>query len=163
MRRKILWWRKEFDSNGESMFVTTSDTTSHDWPVESVYSDDPFWHLLTISLIYQIRICKCVLVSSAVKVYVLLESCVISLILINKFKINRIITWLHSLYCNAYLATELVARKRQDPQTLAVCQLVVQSLQLLVVLGGEASFTSHVHNQTHVAPAETYTTVVQRA
>ena len=50
-----------------------------------------------------------------------------------------------------YLATELVAREREDAKTLAVCELVVQSLQLLVVLVGGASFTRHVHDQTHVA------------
>lgn len=58
---------------------------------------------------------------------------------------------------DGYLATELVARKCQDPEALALCKLVVHSLQLLVVLVGETSFTRHVHDQTHVT-TDTYTT-----
>jgi len=50
-----------------------------------------------------------------------------------------------------FLTAELIAGEGEDPQAL-VCELVVQSLQLLVVLVCEASFGRHIHNQAHVAP-----------
>ena len=67
-------------------------------------------------------------------------------IIINKCSFNI------KCHGTAHLTTELVAGEGEDPQAL-VCELVVQSLQLLVVLVSEASFGCHVDNETHVAPA----------
>jgi len=60
---------------------------------------------------------------------------------------------------DGYLASELVARKSQDPQALTVCKLVVHSLQLLVILGGCTSFTRPVENETDMTPITKYQNV----
>jgi len=54
------------------------------------------------------------------------------------------------LICAWFLTAELVAGEGEYSQTLRFCELVVQSLQLLVVLVGEPSFRRHVHYQANM-------------
>lgn len=51
-----------------------------------------------------------------------------------------------------YLATKLIARESQNPESLAGMVLLVKLSQLLVVSGSESTLGGHIHNDANMTP-----------
>lgn len=51
-----------------------------------------------------------------------------------------------------YLATKLIARESQNPESLAVVVLLVKLSQLLVVCGSESTLGGNIHNDANMTP-----------